>query len=228
MKTIGILGGMSWESSSLYYSLINQEVRAQLGNSHSAKILMVSFDFQEIEDLQVAGDWEQLQEKLCEAGRNLKRGGADFIVLATNTMHKVMGTFAEDVGVPFLHIVDVVGQVLKDEGHQRVGLLGTRFTMEDGFYSKHLEAVYGLEVLTPMPADREMVHRIIYDELVRGVVSDDSRRSYERIIAEMVGRGAESVILGCTEIGLLVQEASCPLYDSTVLHSRATARFASL
>ncbi|NLJ45613.1 MAG: amino acid racemase [Treponema sp.] len=172
MKTIGLIGGMSWESSGVYYTLVNREVRERLGGSHSASCVMVSFDFQEIEDLQYAGDWEALRERMVEAGRRLAAAGADFAVLCTNTMHKVMEGFDAETGLPFLHIVDAAGEALRADGLKRVGLLGTKFTMEGGFYADRLRERFGLEVLVPEAEDRAAVNDVIYGELVRGEIRE--------------------------------------------------------
>ncbi len=227
MKTIGMIGGMSWESSGVYYTLINREVRERLGKSHSASCVMVSFDFQEIEDLQYAGDWEALRKRMFDAGRSLAAAGADFAVLCTNTMHKVMEGFEAGTGLPFLHIVDAAGDALAADGLKRVGLLGTKFTMEGGFYTDRLRDRFGLEVLVPDDEDRAAVNQIIYGELVRGVIREESRARYSAVIDRLADRGAQGIILGCTEIGLLIREHTrVPLYDTTVLHARAAVRMA--
>ncbi len=222
MKTIGLIGGMSWESSGVYYTLINREVRERLGGSRSASCVMVSFDFQEIEDLQYAGDWEALRGRMFQAGRNLAAAGADFAVLCTNTMHKVMEGFEAAAGIPYLHIVDAAGEALAADGLGTVGLLGTKFTMERGFYADRLRERFGLEVLVPEAEDRAAVNEVIYGELVRGVVREDSRARYAGVIDRLADRGARGIILGCTEIGLLIREhPRVPLYDTTVLHAKA-------
>jgi aspartate racemase len=226
MKTMGLIGGMSWESSAVYYNLVNQEIRRRLGKSHSASCVLWSFDFQEIEELQYAGKWDILQERMYEAGRGLKAAGAEFAVLCTNTMHKVMESFEADIGIPLLHIVDAAGQAIHADGKTTIGLLGTKFTMEGGFYADRLRDRFGLEVLTPGPEDRAVVNDIIYQELVRGVVDPGSRRKYEAIIDGLAERGAQGVILGCTEIGLLVKEHACTLYDTTLLHARQAVSYA--
>jgi len=226
MKTMGLIGGMSWESSAVYYSLVNQEIRRRLGKSHSARCVMWSFDFQDIEELQYAGNWELLRERMYEAGRGLKAAGADFAVLCTNTMHKVMDSFEADVGIPLLHIADAAGEAIRADGKTRIGLLGTKFTMEGGFYAERLRDHFGLDIITPGPEDRAIVNDIIYRELVRGVVDELSRRKYETIIDDLAARGAQGVILGCTEIGLLVKEHSCSLYDTTLLHARQAVSYA--
>lgn len=225
MKTIGLIGGMSWESSGVYYTLVNREVRERLGGSHSASCVMVSFDFQEIEDLQYAGDWEALRERMVEAGRRLAAGGADFAVLCTNTMHKVMEGFEAAAGLPFLHIVDAAGEALRADGLKRVGLLGTKFTMEGGFYADRLRERFGLEVLVPGAEDRAAVNEVIYGELVRGVIREESRARYSAVVDGLVDRGARGIVLGCTEIGLLIREhPRVPLYDTTVLHAKAAVK----
>jgi aspartate racemase len=225
MKTIGLIGGMSWESSAVYYSLINREIRELLGKSHSASCLMFSFDFQEIEELQYAGDWAALRLRMFAAGRSLRAAGAELLVLCTNTMHKVMDGVEAELGLPFLHIVDAAGDAIKKDGLKHIGLLGTRFTMEGGFYADRLRERYGLDVIVPEPCDRDAVNEIIYRELVRGQLRDESRERYVAVIDDLAARGAEGVILGCTEIGLLIQgHPLLPLFDTTVLHAKHAAR----
>ncbi len=226
MKTIGLIGGMSWESTAKYYELINREIAFSLGASHSARCVIYSFDFQEIEELQYAGAWDELRRRLFEVGRGLKGAGADFIVLCTNTMHKVMDGFEAEVGIPFLHIADIIGEAVRADAITTVGLLGTKFTMEEDFYRGKLEREYGLSVLVPDAADRAEVNRVIYEELVRGVISEESRAAYVHIMDGLERRGCRGIILGCTEIGLLVKAHSTRLYDSTVLHVRRAARLA--
>jgi len=223
MKTVGLIGGMSWESSSVYYRLINEGVRARLGGSHSADCLMISPDFSEVEALQHAGAWQQLADKMIELAKKLEAGGADFIVLCTNTMHRFAPEITANIGVDFLHIADPTAQAIHKTGLQKVGLLGTRFTMEQDFYKGRLEREYGLQVLVPAPQDREQIHNIIYNELVRGQVNDTSRLAYRGIIERLVQAGAQAVILGCTEIMLLVgeQDSSVPIFDTTTLHAQA-------
>ncbi len=224
MKTIGLIGGMSWESTLPYYRLINQTVREARGGLHSAKVLLYSVDFHEIEVLQHAGDWDAAGAAMADAARRLQAGGADFIVLCTNTMHKVADAITEATPLPLLHIADATAQALLDAGIARVGLLGTRFTMEQDFYRKRLEA-RGLEVLVPSAPDRDDVHRIIYDELCQGVIDETSRATYRQVMARLVEAGAQGIILGCTEISLLVgqDDATVPLFDTTTLHARAAA-----
>jgi aspartate racemase len=224
MQTIGLIGGMSWESTLPYYRLINETIRDALGGLHSAKVLLHSVDFHEIEILQHAGDWDAAGEAMAAAARSLQAGGADFIVLCTNTMHKVADAITAATPLPLLHIADGTADALAAAGITRVGLLGTRFTMEQDFYRKRLEA-RGFEVIVPEAGDRDDVHRIIYDELCQGAVRDDSRDTYRRIMAALADAGAKGIILGCTEISLLVdqRDASVPLFDTTALHARAAA-----
>ena len=227
MKTIGIIGGMSWESTVEYYRLINEGVRDRLGGLHSAKIALVSVDFAEIEPLQQSGDWDETARLLVEAGRQACASGADFLVLATNTMHKVAGEIKAGAGIPLLHIADAAARAVQAAGSARVGLLGTRFTMEQDFYRRRLEA-QGLEVLIPDTAGRADVHRVIYEELVLGIIQADSRARYRQVIADLVAAGAEGVILGCTEIGLLVgeEDSPVPLFDTTRIHAAAAVDLA--
>ena len=228
MKTIGLIGGMSWESSLEYYRLINEGIKARLSGLHSAQCLMYSVDFAEIEVLQHEGRWTEAAHLLSEASQNLERGGADFIVLCTNTMHNVADEMQASVKIPLLHIADATAQRVKEAGIQKIGLLGTRFTMEEAFYKGRLSQKYGLTVMVPAAPDREIVHRVIYDELVLGVIEPRSKAQYLGIIAQLVEQGAEGVILGCTEIGLLVQQADSPvpLFDTTRIHAKAAVEYA--
>ena len=203
MKTIGLIGGMSWESTQTYYRLINQKVRDQLGGFHSARLVLYSVDFAEIERLQRQGDWAASARILQAAGQSLEAAGADFLVLCTNTMHKVADKLEQAVGIPLLHIADATAQVLKDDGISCVGLLGTRFTMEQTFYIDRLRAK-GIEVLVPDESQRALVHGVIFDELCQGVIRVDSKAGYLEIIDSLAARGAEGVVLGCTEISLLI------------------------
>jgi aspartate racemase len=223
VQTIGLIGGMSWESSAEYYRIINEDVRHRLGASHSARSLMWSMDFAEIERLQHAGDWAALTALMVAAARHLEAGGADFIVICTNTMHRMAEEVAAAVAIPLLHIVDPTAEAIGRAGLTRVGLLGTAFTMEQDFYKGRLATRFGLEVLTPDADDRRQVHDIIYRELVAGVVRDASRQVYRDVIARLVARGAEAIILGCTEIMLLVrpEDSAVPVFDTTELHARA-------
>lgn len=227
MKTLGILGGMSWESTTVYYRLFNQGVRARLGGQHSAKLLLASVDFAEIVAYQQAGDWRAAGDHLAQLAAGLEHAGADAILIATNTMHKVAEQIASAVSVPLLHIGDVVADALLAAGVRRAGLLGTRYTMEHPFLIEHLRQ-RGLEVVVPEAHARAQVHQIIFDELCQGVVRDVSRETYQQVIEQLAADGAEAVILGCTEIGLLLgpDDASLPLYDTAALHVQAGLAFA--
>ena len=228
MKTIGLIGGMSWESSQEYYRIINQEMRARLGGTHSAKSLMWSMDFGEIEQLQHAGKWDELKELMIEAAQNLEKGGADFILICTNTMHKMAADVESATSIPLIHIADPTAEKIKAAGFSKAGLLGTAFTMEQDFYKGRLTSKHGLEVLVPDDADRKTVHDIIYQELVAGEVRDASREKYRAVIHRLVERGAEAIILGCTEIMLLVrqQDSPVPVFDTTRLHAEAAVDLA--
>ena len=228
MKTIGLIGGMSWESSIEYYRIINEVTKAKLGGLHSAKSLMVSVDFAEIEVLQHQGKWTEAARVLIETAKDLENGGADFIVLCTNTMHKVADDIQANVNIPFLHIADATAQLVKQAGIQKIGLLGTRFTMEEEFYKGRLSQKYGLSVSVPNAPQREIVHRVIYDELVLGKIEQNSKEQYVDIIRQMIAQGAEGIILGCTEIGLLVheQDSAVPLFDTTRIHAEAAVEYA--
>jgi len=228
VKTIGLIGGMSWESTVPYYRRINQVVAERLGGLHSAKILLVSVDFHEVERLQHAGDWHAAGELLAAAARALERGGADLLVLCTNTMHKVSPAIEQAVTIPLLHIADPTAAAIRAAGLATVGLLGTRFTMEQAFYRERLRDRHDLDVLVPGPDDRVFVHRVIYEELCLGRVLEDSRAAFRRIISGLAAAGAQGIILGCTEIGLLVApaDAPVPLFDTTDLHACAAAELA--
>ena len=225
MKTIGLLGGMSWESTLPYYRHINEAVRERLGGLHSARLVLYSLDFHEIEALQRQGDWAAAGTLLADAARRLESAGANFLLLCTNTMHKVADAIEAASALPLLHIADPTAAAIQAAGLQRVGLLGTRFTMEQPFYRERLEDRHGIQVLVPDEPDRAEVHRVIYEELCRGVVSEASRQAYRQVISRLVARGAQAVILGCTEIGLLVRadDAEVPLFDTCVLHAQAAA-----
>jgi len=227
MKTIGLLGGMSWESAQTYYRLINEGVKARLGGLHSAKVVLFSVDFAEIEALQHKGDWPATADILSGAGLSLQRAGADFLVIGTNTMHKVAPEISQAIRIPLLHIADATARVLKQDGVTRVGLLGTRFTMEQAFYRDRLEHT-GIEVITPDEAQRDEVHRVIYEELCQGKLNPESRDAYLDVVSSLSGRGAQAVILGCTEIGLLIRQAdtSVPLYDTTEIHAAQAVELA--
>lgn len=228
MRTIGLIGGMSWESTAAYYRLINQAVNRSLGGHHNARSLMLSVDFADIETLQRAGDWDELGRHMSEAARQLEQGGAELLILCTNTMHLVADRISSAVGIPFLHIADATGRQLRADGVQCAGLLGTRFTMEHQFYRMHLSDHFGLSVVTPAEHTRAKIHQIIYDELCHGRITEPSRLVFQLAIAEMREQGAQAVILGCTEIGLLIQpeHSSLPVYDTTVLHAEAAVALA--
>ena len=228
MKCIGLLGGMSWESTVSYYQALNRGMRAKLGGLHSARVLLNSVDFAAIERLQHAGDWPATARLLAAEARKLQDGGADFLLIGTNTMHKVAPEIEAAIDIPLLHIADSTAAKLRADGITRVGLLGTRFTMEQDFYKGRLQEKFGLEVLVPGEAQRERVHRIIYDELCLGDIRDASRAEYLAIIAGLAAAGAEAVILGCTEIALLVGDAraAVPLYDTTAIHAEAAVALA--
>jgi aspartate racemase len=228
MKTIGLVGGMSWESTLEYYRIINKTVKERLGGFHSARIVMVSVDFAEIESLQHKGDWDRMAVMLGEAFRAVERGGAEFALLCTNTMHKVFDRIQEAVRIPLVHIVDITGREIKGRGLGRVGLLGTRFTMEQDFYKGKLARDYGLEVLIPDEAERQMIHGILYNELCLGQIKDASRDVFKEIIRRLQGRGAQGIILGCTEIPLVVkpEDSGLPLFDTTALHAKAAVDLA--
>lgn len=225
MKTIGLIGGMSWESTIPYYRHINETVRERLGGLHSAKIILFSVDFDDVERLQRAGDWQAAGALLAGAARALEAAGADFLVLCTNTMHKVGPAIEAAVRIPLLHIADPTADAIGQAGFSRVGLLGTRFTMEQDFYRDRLRERHGLEVLVPPQAERDIVHRVIYEELCLGRVLPESRDQYRAIMAGLAARGAQAIILGCTEIALLVGagDATLPLFDTTAIHARQAA-----
>jgi aspartate racemase len=227
MRTIGLIGGMSWESSAEYYRIINQRVRDQLGPLRSAQLLMYSVDFGPVEQAQHAGRWDAAALILEDAARRLQAGGAECVVLCTNTMHLVAPRIEAAVSIPFLHIADAAGSAAVAAGTLTVGLLGTAFTMEQDFLTSRL-AAHGLNVLVPNADERQAVHRIIYEELCVGVISEASRQVYQRVIASLAARGAQAVILGCTEIGLLIkpEHSHLPLLDTTALHAQAAVAFA--
>lgn len=228
MKTIGLLGGMTWESTLEYYRIINERVNQRLGGVHSAKCLMLSVDFAEIEELQTSGRWEEATRAMVEAAQTLEGGGADFIVICTNTMHKMADAVSASVRIPLLHIADAAAQSIHQQGLTKIGLLGTRFTMEEDFYKRRLTEKFGLEVIVPEKDDRTIINRVIYEELGIGRFLPESKAEYLRIINEMANRGAQGIILGCTEIGLLVKQADCtvPLFDTTIIHAEAAVDYA--
>ncbi|WP_294645196.1 aspartate/glutamate racemase family protein [uncultured Aureimonas sp.] len=223
MRLIGLIGGMSWESSAEYYRILNQGVRDRIGPTASARCLLWSFDFSEIERLQHAGDWTTLGERMVEAARRLETAGADLLLICTNTMHRLAPTVEAAVEIPLLHIADPTGRSIRAAGLSRAGLLGTAFTMEHAFYKGRLADRHGLDVLVPNERDRATVHRIIYEELVAGRVLPASREAYRAVIGELVARGAEAIILGCTEIMLLIgpDDSPVPVFDTTTLHAEA-------
>ena len=223
---IGLIGGMSWESSAEYYRIINQAVRAQLGGLRSARCLMWSFDFGEIEALQHEGRWDEATSLMIDAAQRLERGGADFFLICTNTMHRMADQVAAAVQIPLLHIADPTAERIKSENITRVGLLGTAFTMEQDFYKGRLQDRFGLEVLVPEADDRAIVHRVIYDELVQGRAEPASRDAYRAVMARLAERGAKAVILGCTEIILLINadDSPVPLFDTTAIHAEAAVQ----
>lgn len=223
MKTIGLIGGMSWESTALYYRIINETVKARLGGLNSAKLILYSVNFDEIERLQRAARWDDAGAMMAAAAQSLERAGADLLVLCTNTMHNVAAHIEAAASIPLLHIADATGASIQRSGLRTIGLLGTAFTMEQAFYRDRLATRFDLDVLIPEPDERSDVHRIIYDELCRGLVSEDSRARYREIIASLVERGAQGIIMGCTEITMLIGEAdsNVPLFDTTQLHAVA-------
>lgn len=228
MKTLGLLGGMSWESTVPYYRTINETVRERLGGLHSAQLVLFSVDFEAIERLQRSGDWDTAGQRLAQTARAVEAAGAELLVLCTNTMHKVAPAIERAVRIPLLHIADPTGAAIRAAGFGTVGLLGTRFTMEEDFYRDRLRERHGVEALVPPPADRDLVHRVIYEELCLGQVRNDSRAAYRRVMADLAHQGAQAIILGCTEITLLVSalDAQVPLFDTTALHARAAAEWA--
>lgn len=228
MKTIGLLGGMSWESTQGYYRAINQGVKQAKGGLHSAQIAMVSVDFAPIEAWQHAGDWKKTADHLVTAARNIEKAGADFLLICTNTMHKVAPEIEAAIRIPLLHIADATAETLQKDGIRSVGLLGTAFTMEEAFYKGRLSDKHGLSVIIPEAKERKLVHDVIYQELCLGTCKEASRQRYLRIIENLAARGAEAVILGCTEIGMLVSSAHTriPLYDTTAIHARKAVEMA--
>lgn len=228
MKTIGLIGGMSWESTQLYYQQINEGIKQKLGGLHSAKIVLYSVDFAEVEYFQSHGQWDLAADHLVKAGMSLQAAGADFLVLCTNTMHKVAPQIEEKSHLPLLHIADATGEQIVQSGITIIGLLGTAFTMEQAFYKDRLIDKFNLRVVTPNEADRKIVHDIIYNELCLGVISETSRTEYQRIMKSLVEQGAEGIILGCTEITLLVNDndTSVPIFDTTAIHAQSAVKYA--
>ena len=228
MKVIGMIGGMSWESTAEYYRIINQAVRSQLGGQHSAKALLYSVDFHEVELLQREGRWDDADALMVECARRLERGGADFIVLCTNTMHRCASAIEDQIAIPLPHIADSTAMRIKEAGLRRVGLLGTKYTMEQDFYKGRLTGRHRLDVIVPEETDRDLVHAVIYDELCQGEIREASKAEYLRIMDDLSGRGAEGIILGCTEIMLLVksEEAGLRLFDTTRVHAEEAVALA--
>ena len=228
MKTIGMLGGMSWESTTSYYKALNEGVKNSLGGLHSAKICMVSVDFAEIEKLQHQGNWAETANILIKAAKSVEAGGADFLLICTNTMHKVADEVASNISIPILHIADATAEQLKRDNITQVGLLGTQFTMEQDFYKKRLADKHNIEVIIPESAERKVIHDVIYSELCLGKINDGSRTQYLKIIQSLYDRGAQAVILGCTEIAMLVkpQHTNVPLYDTTKIHAQEAVKLA--
>jgi aspartate racemase len=228
MKTIGLMGGMSWESSIEYYRIINDLVKEKLGGLHSAKSVMVSVDFGPVEAHMAAGEWDLVLDELVKTARQIEAGGADFILIATNTMHKMFDQVGEAVNIPMLHIADAAAASIQELGLKKVGLLGTIYTMEQDFYSGRLQDKFGIEVIVPGEADRQLVDKIIFEELVVGKIQPESKVEYVRIIEDLTGAGAQGVVLGCTEIPLLVgaEDVSIPVFDTTMLHASAAVEIA--
>jgi aspartate racemase len=228
MKTIGLIGGMSWESSIEYYRILNETVKERLGGLHSAKCVMYSVDFAEIEVCQRDGEWAEAASQLVAAAQGLERAGAELVLLCTNTMHKVADEIQAGITIPLLHIADATAEKIRAASVGKVGLLGTRFTMEEDFYKGRLIQKHGLEVVVPDRPDREVIHRVIYDELVLGEIRPQSRRQYREIMDKLIRSGAEGIILGCTEIGLLIREkdSPVPVFDTTRIHALAAAEYA--
>lgn len=227
MKTIGLIGGMSWESSLEYYRIINEQVKEKLGGLHSAKSLMYSLDFDEIEKLQHQGKWDKLTSVMIKAAQDLEKGGADFVLICTNTMHKMADDVQDNINIPLLHLVDTTADKIKQNRLKKVGLLGTKFTMEEDFYKGRLMNKYGLDVIIPNEKDRKIIHQVIYQELCLGNIKKSSKDRYIEIINKLIESGAEAVILGCTEIPLLIQQedVKVPLYDTTTIHAEAAVEY---
>ena len=228
MKTIGLIGGMSWESSSVYYNIINETVKERLGGLHSAKCILYSVDFEEIASLQHQGKWEELTKLMINFAQQLETAGADFIVICTNTMHKMAREVQDNIHIPLLHIADATGERIIEQGLRKPGLLGTKFTMEEDFYKKRLKEKYSIDVLIPSSADREIIDSVIYNELCLGIIKQSSKEKFKEIIKKLVSIGADGLILGCTEIPLLIsqKDVDVSLFDTTTIHSKAAVAFA--
>lgn len=228
MKTIGLIGGMSWESSAVYYEIINNEVKKLLGGFHSCKSIMISVDFAEIEALQHNDDWDALNNTMVSSAKKLEIAGADIVILCTNTMHLCAESIIKNISIPFLHIAEATGKEIRNQKIKKVGLLGTKFTMEKDFYKNILTNDFGIEVLIPTSEEREIVHNIIYNELVHGQIKNDSRKLYKKIIQNLEAKGAEGVILGCTEIPLLIKDSdvNIHIFDTTKIHAKKAVEWA--
>ncbi len=220
MKTIGLIGGMSWESSVLYYQLINRLVNKSLGGLHSCKSILYTVDFEEISQLQKKGDWNAMAAMMVEAARSLEKSGADMILICTNTMHKVADQVSQNISIPLIHIGDAVAEAILDKGFEKVGLLGTKYTMEHDFLKDRIKS-WGIEIIIPAEEDRQMIHRVIYEELAKGIINPESKKAYLEVIERLAQQGAQGVILGCTEIGLLVQQpdSKVAMFDTTAIHA---------
>jgi aspartate racemase len=228
VKVMGLIGGMSWESSVVYYKLINEKTKAHLGGVHSCQCLMYSVDFGDIAALQHKGDWAKLGEMMADAAQRLERGGADFIILCTNTMHKLADNIEASVNIPLVHIADVTAEAIKQKGMKKIGLLGTKFTMEQDFLKGRLLEKHGVESIIPNGPQREIIHKIIYEELVKGIISNESRLAYLNIINDLTAQGVEGIVLGCTEIGLLITNefTDAVLFDTTEIHAAKAVEMA--
>ncbi|WP_338653694.1 aspartate/glutamate racemase family protein [Lysinibacillus sp. Y5S-8] len=227
MKTIGLIGGMSWESSAAYYRLMNEQVKQRLGGLHSAKCILYSVDFQQIEHFQAKGEWDKAGNVLAQAAQSLERAGADFVIICTNTMHKVIDVIEAAITIPILHIADATARQIKEAGLQKIALLGTKYTMEQAFYKARVEG-FGIEVIVPDSRERMEVNRIIYEELCLGIIKQDAKSYYIQVVEELVQAGAQGVILGCTEIGLLIQQEdiSVPVFDTAAIHAQTAVSMA--
>jgi len=228
MKTMGLIGGMSWESSLEYYRIINETVKEKLGGLHSAKCIMYSVDFDEVEKLQHHGKWKEATALMIEAAQRIEKAGADFVIICTNTMHKMAEEVQNSIQIPLLHIADVTAEKIKEQGMKKVGLLGTRFTMEEDFYKGRLVEKHGIKVIIPDGKERQIIHNILYDELCLGEIKQISKDKFKKIIDHLVTRGAEGIILGCTEIPLIVhqEDYDIPLFDTTAIHAKAAVEYA--
>ena len=226
MKTIGLIGGMSWESSAIYYKIVNQKIKENLGGVHSSKCMMISVDFHEIAHLQHSNDWETLEKMMVEAAQNLEKSGADFILLCTNTMHKLADKIQENISIPFIHISDAISEAILEKNITKIGLLGTKFTMEQDFLKKRISKNNNIECIIPNENQREIIHNIIYNELVKGIISDASRLEFLKIIDDLVQLGAQGIVLGCTEIGLLISNefTNHLLFDTTKIHAEKAVK----